>query len=52
MNTHVTVSDIRHGVVNTNAIVSDIHHNMLKNQEGTDGQNLSVSITNSLFIAE
>jgi hypothetical protein len=52
MNTHVTVSDIRHGVANTHTIVSDMHRNMLKSQEGTDSKHLSVSDTYTLFPAE
>ena len=43
INTHVTVSDIRHDVMNTHAIVSDIHRNILKGQEGSDGQRRTVS---------
>jgi len=45
INTHVTV-------VNTHTLVSDIHRNMLKGQEGTDGQHQSVSDARALSITE
>jgi len=38
MSTHVTVSDVHHGVVNTYTMVSDIHRNMVEIQEGNDNQ--------------
>ena len=45
MNTHVIVSDVRHGVVDTHTMVSDIHRNMVmvKSQEGNDDQRWLVS---------
>jgi hypothetical protein len=62
INTHVAVSDIRHGVATTNTIISELRHNfsntltivsdihtIVKSQEGTGGQNLSVSIIYVLF---
>jgi len=52
VNTHTLVSDVHHGVVDTHAIVSDIRRNMLKGQEGTDGQHRSVSDTRALSITE
>jgi len=52
INTHVTVSEVHHGVVNTHTLVSDIHRNMLKGQEGTDGQHRSVSNARALPITE
>jgi len=50
VNTHVTVSDIRHGVENTHTLVSDIHRNILRAQEGTGGRNQLVGDTCALFI--
>jgi hypothetical protein len=38
--------------MNTHTIVSDIRRDMLKSQEGTDGQHQLVSDTCTLFIAE
>ena len=66
INTHVTVSDIRHdvatthtivsnvqnGVTSTHTMVSDIHHIMTKNQGAANGNNLPVSIARTLFITE
>ena len=43
IDTHAMVSDVHHGVVNTHSMVSDIHRNMMKGQEGTNGQLRSVS---------
>jgi len=43
MNTHVTVSDVHHGVTNTHTMVSDIHRTMVKTQECIDNQRRSVS---------
>ena len=52
MNTHVTVSEIRHDVASTHAIVSDIHRTVVKIQEGADGQTPLVSVTSALFVVE
>jgi hypothetical protein len=49
---HAIVSRIDHNAANTHTIVSDIHHIMVKNQEGVDGKNASVSITCTLFTNE
>ena len=49
MITHVTVSDVHHGVVTTHTMVSDLHHNMVKNQEGNIDQRRSVSDICTLF---
>jgi hypothetical protein len=62
INTHVAVSDICHGVATTNTIVSELRHDfsnaltivsdihtIVKSQEGTGGQNLSVSVIYTLF---
>ena len=49
INTHVIVSDVRHGVVNTHTMVSELHRNMVKSQEGTDDQHRSVSDVHNLF---
>ena len=49
INTHVIVSDVRHGVVNTHTMISEIHCNMLKSQEGTDDQHRLVSDIHNLF---
>ena len=38
MNTHVTVSDIRHDFVNTHTIVSGIREDVAKIREGIGGQ--------------
>ena len=45
-NTHGIVSDIHRDVANTRTVVNNIH-NMLKSQEGADGQHLSVSVTHA-----
>ena len=44
-NTHALVSDVHCGVSNTHAIVSDIHRNVIKIQEGSDGQHQAVRDT-------
>jgi hypothetical protein len=63
MNTHITVSDMRHdvaitntivsnvqnGVTSTHNMVSDIHHIITRSQGGVDGNNLPVSIARPLF---
>jgi len=63
--TRVLVSDVRHDVANTHSIVSEINHNvtnanttldniyrdMLKREEGTDNQNLTVSDNPALDVA-
>ena len=50
-NTQTIVSELQHDFTNALAIVSDIH-TIVKGQEGTDGQNLSVSTTGTPFTAE
>ena len=49
INTHVVVSDVRHGIANTHTLVSEMHRNMLKGQEGTDDQLRLVSDIHTLF---
>ena len=50
VNTHATISDIRHDIASTRTIVSDIQRNTLKT--GTDGQHQWVSNTCPLSTAE
>ena len=50
--THAVVSDIRSDVTSTHTMVSDIHRVVTKSQEGTHGDNCSVSVTCTLFIIE
>lgn len=44
------VTEVHHGFVDTHTMVFDIHRNMLKVQEGADGQYRSVSDTRALSI--
>jgi len=50
--TRTIVSEVRRDLANTYDVVSDIHRNVLKAQEGTDGQRRPVSDTRALSIAE
>ena len=49
MTTHGIVSDVHHGVVDTHKMVSEMHQNMMKSQEGSDGQHQLVSDVHSAF---
>jgi len=48
VNTHTLVSDVHHDVASTHIVVSDICRDMLKREEGTDGQHRAVSDTHAL----
>jgi hypothetical protein len=43
--THMVVTDTQTAVADTQILVADIHRNVLTMQEGTSGQNHSVSAT-------
>ena len=48
-NGSVTVSTVRHDIVNTDAIVSDIRRNMLGSQEGAVSETLNISAIERMF---
>ena len=48
--TRVIVSELEHSVTSTHIMVSDIHRTMAKHQEGSGGENLSVSDTRTVPI--
>jgi hypothetical protein len=50
--THTIVSDVRNDVASTHTMVSDMHHIMTKSQGGADSNNRSVSATCTVFITE
>jgi len=52
MRTSAVVSEVHRDVAGTHTMVSDIHHNMLKSQEGTNGQHRSVSDMRTPFITK
>jgi len=59
VNTHILVSDVHHDVANTHtivanthSIVSDMRRDMLKREEGTDDQSLTVSVSRVSHLAE
>ena len=59
MSTHALVSDVHHDVattraivINTHIIVSNMCRNMLKREEGDDGQTRTISDTRVIHAAE
>ena len=66
MNTHVTISDVRHNVPNADTIAPDVRHdvpntqpispdirrNTLESRGDTNRQNSAVGITHTLPVAE
>jgi hypothetical protein len=52
LNTHTIVSGMDHNVTKIHAIVSNIDSTVMKIREGTDNQNLLVSITYTMFATE
>jgi len=50
--TRAMVSEVCRHLANSHGVVSDIHHNMLKSQEGIDGQRQPVSDTHTLSVVE
>jgi hypothetical protein len=52
LNTHTIVSGMDHNVTKIHEIVSNIDSTVVKIREGTDSQNLSVSITRTMFVTE